>query len=81
MKKDELLRQLKENEAYKNILSAASSEKERRMIKVHTENFMAQFFKDVLEPIQKIVENDPEALNKYLSEFQSTLINSGSTGK
>lgn len=78
MKKDELLRHLRDNEAYKQILSSVPDEKERRAIKVHTENFMLTFLQNIMEPLQKIAENDPNIIKKSLEEFQASLINSGS---
>lgn len=80
MKKEDLLKELRDNDAFKEILSSVPDDKERRAIKIHAENFMSMFFQNVLEPLQKIVENDPELLKKTLSEIQSELIKSGSTG-
>lgn len=81
MKKEDLLKELRENVTFKEILSSVSDDAERRLIRTHAENFMTQFFKNVLEPLQKIEENEPGGLNKYLSEIESALINSGSVGK
>ena len=80
MKKEDLLKELRDNDAFKEILSSAPDDKERRAIKIHAENFMSMFFQNVLEPLQKIAENDPELLKKTLTEIQSELIKSGSTG-
>lgn len=81
MKKEELLQELREHEAFKEILTSVSNENEKRLIKAHTENFILQFHKEVLEPLQKIVENNPEELHKYFSKIESELINSGSLNK
>mgnify|MGYP003348900736 CR=1 FL=1 len=81
MKKEDVLRELRENKEFKDILSAASDDKERKFIKAHTENFILNFYNNVLEPLQKILENNPDALNKAVSEFESVLINSGSIGQ
>jgi hypothetical protein len=80
MKKEDLLKELRDNDAFKEILSSVPDDKERRAIKIHAENFMSMFFQNVLEPLQKIVENDPELLKKTLTEIQSELIKSGSMG-
>ena len=81
MKKEELLQELREHESFKEILSNIANENERRLIKAHTENFILQFHKEVLDPLQKIIENNPDVLQKYFSEFESELINSGSMNK
>lgn len=81
MKKEDLLKELHEHQMFKDIMSNVKDDAERRLVKVHAENFLSTFFKNVLEPLQKIEENEPGALKKYLSEVESSLINSGSVGK
>ena len=77
-KKEDLLKELRENEMFKELLAAAPDEKERKAIKIHTENFLSHFFKNVIDPIQQMVEKDPEIIEKTLSKIQTELINNNS---
>ena len=83
MKKEDYIKMLNENEVYKSVLGQASDSKERRMISAYAEDFIIKFFREVVDPAKKILEKDPDALNKAYLEFEKSLIsnNSGSQEK
>jgi len=78
MKKEDYLKQLRENDVFKTVLSKATSDAERRAIKAYTEDFMVKFFNQVYEPISHALQNDPEGIKNAYLEITSELINSGS---
>lgn len=80
LKKDEYLKLLRDNESFKSALSRTTDEKERRAIKAYTEDFFMNFYNNVFSPLARILEEDPEAINKAVLEIKNELINSGSTG-
>lgn len=82
MKKEEYIKLLNDDPAYKICLSKATSASEKRIISAYAEDFINKFFREVVEPTKKILEKDPEALNKAYLEVQNDLINnsSGSQG-
>jgi len=78
MKKEDYIKLLNEDPIYKDMLKKATDPKERRIISAYAEDFIHKFFRDVVEPAKKILENDPDALNKAFLEVQKDLINSNS---
>jgi hypothetical protein len=81
MKKEDYIKILNENEIYKSVLSQATDSNEKRMISAYAEDFIIKFFRNVVDPAKKILEKDPDALNKAYLEFEKSLINSGSQEK
>lgn len=81
MKKEDYIKILNENEIYKSVLSQAADSNEKRMISAYAEDFIIKFFRNVVDPAKKILEKDPDALNKAYLEFEKSLINSGSQEK
>jgi uncharacterized protein YjgD (DUF1641 family) len=77
MKKEDFLKQLRGNDVFKELLSRASSDAERRAIKAYTEDFMMNFVSNVLEPAAKELEKDPEAMKKACLEIEKELLKSG----
>jgi uncharacterized protein YjgD (DUF1641 family) len=78
MKKEDFLKQLRSNEVFKELLSRASNDAERRAIKAYTEDFMVNFVSNVLDPVTKVLEKDPEAMKKTYLEIEKDLLNSNS---
>lgn len=79
MKKDEMLKMLRENESYKQVLALAADSKERQLIKAYTEDFLLKFYRSVAEPTVAARAADPDILNKTYQKLGEELINSGST--
>lgn len=78
MKKDDYLKALRHDEVFKEVLSRATSETERRAIKAYTEDFIVNFYNTLIEPLNKAMEKDPDLLKKVYAEIENELINSGS---
>ena len=78
MKKEDYIKLLNDDPIYQDLLKKAPDSKEKRIITAYAEDFINKFFRDVVEPAKKILENDPEALNKAFLEVQKDLINSNS---
>lgn len=80
MKREDYIKMLNDNEIYKSVLKQAADPSEKRMISAYAEDFINKFFNNVFEPVSKILENDPDALNKAITEIEKDLIsnNSGS---
>lgn len=74
MKREDYLKLLRENENLKEIFSKSDDQKEKRAIKAYTEDFALKFYDNLLSPIMLILEKDPEALNKALTEIENELI-------
>lgn len=81
MKKDEMLKMLRDNETYRQVLSLATDDKERQLIKAYTEDFLLKFYRSVAEPAVAARAQDPDILNKTYQKLSEELINSGSTDK
>jgi hypothetical protein len=78
MKKEDFLKQLRGNDVFKEILSRASSDAERRAIKAYAEDFMINFVSNILDPVSKAIEKDPDAMKKACLEIEKDLLNSSS---
>lgn len=78
MKKEDYLKSLRQNEVFKKTLSQATSDKERQAIKAYTEDFLINFYNNVIGPLQTAIEKDPDLLNKVAAELDNQLITSGS---
>lgn len=78
MKKEDYLKALRGDEVFKKVLSQATSEQERRAIKAYTEDFVINFFNNIVKPINEAMEKDPDLLKKVYDEIENGLINSGS---
>ena len=78
LKREDYIKSLRENEVFKEILSRASSDAERRMIKAYSEEFLNQFFGNVVEPIASELKKNPDALKNAAQEIEKDLIKSGS---
>lgn len=76
--KKEYLKRLREDPVYQSTLSKASTDSEKRMIKAYTEDFYMKFYDGVFGPLRELLEKDPDALNKAVSEIRESLIKSGS---
>lgn len=81
MKKEDYLKALRGDEVFKKVLSQATSEQERRAIKAYTEDFVINFFNNIVKPINEAMEKDPDLLKKVYDEIENGLINSGSLGQ
>lgn len=78
MKKEDYVKMLQDNEAFKTVLKRATNDVDRRAIKAYAVDFVESFYDQVFEPFNKAVEKDPDLLNKIYSELEKSLINSGS---
>jgi hypothetical protein len=78
MKREDYIKQLHENEIFKSVLGRSKDEAERRAIKAYTEDFMMRFYRHVFEPLEKTVQNDPNALKNVLTQMRDDLLKSGS---
>lgn len=76
--KEEYLKLLRDDQTFKDILSKATDDAERRMIKAYTEDFYLKFYDNVFLPLNNFLNQDPESLNKTISEMNEDLIKSGS---
>lgn len=72
--KEEVLKQLNEDENYKSILQLSKDDTERAAIAAYTESFVAAMYQNLLGPLGKALESDPNAVNKALLELQESLI-------
>lgn len=79
IKREDYIKGLRENEIFQEVLKRASSDTERRVIKAYTEEFLNVFFNNVVEPISKEVQKDPNVIKNIAVEIEKELINSGST--
>jgi len=78
IKRDDYIKGLRENEIFQEVLKRASSDTERRVIKAYAEEFLNAFFNNVVEPISKEIQKDPNAIKNAAAEIEKELINSGS---
>jgi hypothetical protein len=79
MNREDFLKPLYENKDFKKILSALKDDKERRIVKGITEEFVMTFA-EVLAPLKKEIEKDPETFKNKLLEIEDTILNvSGSS--
>ena len=81
MKKEDYLKALRTDDAFKKVLLQATSEQERRAIKAYAEDFVINFFNNIVKPINEAMEKDPDLLKKVYDEIENGLINSGSLGQ
>lgn len=81
MKKEDYLKALRADDVFKQVLSQATSEQERRAIKAYTEDFVINFFNSIVKPVSEAMQKDPELLKKVYAEIENGLINSGSLGQ
>lgn len=81
MKKEDYLKALRNDDVFKKVLSQATSEQEKRAIKAYTEDFIVNFFDNVVKPLNEAMQKDPELLKKVYDEIENGLINSGSLGQ
>ena len=79
IKRDDYLKGLKENEVFAEVLKRASSDAERRIIQAYAEEFLNVFYDNVVTPISKELQKDPQGLNNAVRIVEEQLINSGST--
>ena len=79
MTREEYLKTFRDNEDMKNLLSKAPNATEKRLIKAYTEDFLLKFYDNVIAPLSKSIEKEPDVLNKTLVKIEEDLIMSGST--
>lgn len=77
-KREDYIKELRENEIFKEVLSRASSDVEKRIIKAYAEEFLNVFFDNVVQPISKEIQKDPNVVKNAAAEIEKELINSGS---
>ena len=80
MDKNEYMKQLHDNEIFKQALSMAKDDAERRIIKAYADDLMVKFYKQVFEPVNEVAKRDPEEAKKILEEVAKDLVKSGSLG-
>jgi len=80
MTREEYLKMFRDNNDVKKLLSKASDDAEKRMVKAYAEDFLLKIYDRVIDPLAKAIEKDPDALNKMLTKEEEDLIMSGSTG-
>jgi hypothetical protein len=78
MTRDEYLKMFRENADMKNLLMKSTDASEKRMIKAYAEDFLLKIFDSVIDPLTKVIEKDPDVLNKVLTKEEEDLIMSGS---
>lgn len=81
MKKEECLKQFREDETLKTVLSQTKDEDERRRIKAYAENFLSKFYDNIYVPFEKLSREDPEVLKASIQEVLEHFNNKGQEGK
>lgn len=74
MDKDNILKRLREDQHYAELLGKAKDAEERDKIRAYTEGFVSSFYDSVFSHIQEAISKDPDALKKTLAELESQLI-------
>ena len=77
--KEDVLRQIRENDQFKEILKLAKDDSERKAIKAYTESFISVLYQNVFSHIERAIAEDPEALKKSLQEINDELIKNDGT--
>lgn len=76
--REEALNELRNNAAFKLVLSKASSDSERRAIKAYTEDFFVKFYKQLYDPMVHAAAKDPDFIKNSCIKMDEGLITSGS---
>ena len=76
--KEDALQQLRNNKMYRDVLSSATSDSERRAIKAYTEDFFLKFYRSLYDPLATSVMKDPEGFKNEINKLHESLIKSGS---